>query len=52
MQSRVAILKTDSGRILDDYRKLLELIDYKSILDFNRAPYFSPFLIISNARQS
>jgi len=36
MQSRVAVIKTDSGRILDDYRNLLELIDYKSILDFNQ----------------
>ncbi|MBN2227798.1 MAG: DUF362 domain-containing protein [candidate division Zixibacteria bacterium] len=36
MKSRVAVLKTDSRRILDDYRRLLEAIDYKSILDFNQ----------------
>lgn len=30
---KVAVLKTDSKRVLEDYRKLLELADYKSIID-------------------
>ncbi|UCD16891.1 MAG: DUF362 domain-containing protein [Candidatus Zixiibacteriota bacterium] len=34
-KSRVAVLRTDAGNILEDYRKLLELINYKAILDFN-----------------
>jgi len=34
-RSKVAVIKTNSKTVLDDYRKLLELIDYKSILDFN-----------------
>ncbi len=33
--SKVAVIKTDSNNVLDDYRKLLELIDYRSILDFD-----------------
>ena len=33
--AKVAVLYTDSKHILEDYRKLLELIDYKSVLDFN-----------------
>jgi len=35
LYSKVAVIKTDKNNILDDYRKLLELIDYRSILDFN-----------------
>ena len=35
LNSKVAVIKTDKNNILDDYRKLLELIDYRSILDFN-----------------
>lgn len=35
-QSKVAVLRTDSQQVLQDYRKLLELVDYKSILDFNK----------------
>ncbi len=35
-ESRVAVLKTDSGNILRDYRRLLELIQYKSIIDINQ----------------
>ncbi|MCK4625506.1 MAG: DUF362 domain-containing protein [Phycisphaerae bacterium] len=31
-RAKVAILKTDSSRVVEDYRKLLELIDYKSIV--------------------
>ena len=34
--SKVAVLRTDSRQVLQDYRKLLELVDYKSILDFNK----------------
>ncbi len=33
---KVAVLKTDSANILNDYRKLLELVDYKSILDIDK----------------
>jgi hypothetical protein len=33
--SKVAVIKTDSNNIISDYRKLLELIDFRSILDFN-----------------
>ncbi len=33
--SKVAVITTDINNILDDYRKLLELIDYRSILNFN-----------------
>jgi len=32
-QSRVAVLRTDSTRVVEDYRRLLELIEYKSIID-------------------
>ncbi|SYZ73208.1 conserved hypothetical protein [Candidatus Zixiibacteriota bacterium] len=31
-RSKVAVLKTDSTRVVADYRRLLELIDYKSII--------------------
>ena len=34
--SKVAVIRTDADAILGDYRKLLELIDYRSILDFKR----------------
>jgi len=34
--TKVAVLKTNAPGILDDYRRLLELIDYRSILDFDR----------------
>ncbi len=33
--SKVAVIKTDKDNVLDDYRKLLELIDYRIILDFD-----------------
>ncbi|MCP4704478.1 MAG: DUF362 domain-containing protein, partial [candidate division Zixibacteria bacterium] len=33
---KVAVLKSDSTNILENYRKLLEVIDYKSILDFDK----------------
>ena len=36
VNGKVAVLKTDSANVLDDYRKLLELINYKSILDFDK----------------
>ncbi len=32
-RTKVAVLKTDSTRVVEDYRRLLELIDYKSIID-------------------
>ncbi|RKX29772.1 MAG: DUF362 domain-containing protein [Candidatus Zixiibacteriota bacterium] len=35
-RSKVAVLRTNSGNILEDYRRLLELVDYRSILDFNK----------------
>ncbi len=35
-KSRVAILKVSAETILDDYRRLLELIEYKKQLDFNQ----------------
>nr|MBN2278034.1 DUF362 domain-containing protein [candidate division Zixibacteria bacterium] len=34
-RSKVAVIKTGSQTVLQDYRTLLELIDYKSIIDFN-----------------
>jgi uncharacterized protein (DUF362 family) len=34
--SKVAVLKTNSNNILDDYRKLLDLADYKSVIDINQ----------------
>jgi uncharacterized protein (DUF362 family) len=33
--SRVAVIKTNSTGILQDYRRLLELVGYRSILNFN-----------------
>ncbi|MEW5796992.1 MAG: DUF362 domain-containing protein [Candidatus Zixiibacteriota bacterium] len=35
-RSKVAVVKTNAEQVVGDYRRLLELIDYKSILDFNR----------------
>lgn len=32
--SKVAVILTNSKTVIDDYRKLLQLIDYKSIIDF------------------
>jgi uncharacterized protein (DUF362 family) len=34
LRSKVAVLRTGADSVLDDYRRLLELIDYKSIMDF------------------
>lgn len=31
--SKVAVLRTDSSRVVEDYRRLLEVIDYQSIID-------------------
>ncbi len=33
---KVAVLKTDANNVLTDYRKLLELINYRNILDFKQ----------------
>jgi uncharacterized protein (DUF362 family) len=35
MKARVAVLKTNSINVLGDYRRLLGIIDYRSIIDFN-----------------
>jgi len=35
-RSRVAVIHTNAEQVVEDYRRLLELIDYKSILDFNQ----------------
>lgn len=35
-RSKVAVLRTNAERVVEDYRKLLELVDYRSILDFNQ----------------
>ena len=32
-KATVAVLRTDSTRVVEDYRKLLELIDYQNIID-------------------
>ena len=32
-RSRVAVLRTDSSRVVEDYRRLLELIEYQKIID-------------------
>ncbi len=32
-RSRVAVLRTDSERVVEDYRRLLELIEYQKIID-------------------
>lgn len=32
-RSKVAILRTDATRVVEDYRRLLELVDYQSIID-------------------
>jgi len=34
-KGKVAVLKTNSEEVVGDYRRLLESIDYKSVLDFN-----------------
>jgi uncharacterized protein (DUF362 family) len=34
-RTKVAVLKTNAEQVVPDYRKLLELVDYKSIIDFN-----------------
>jgi len=33
--SKVAVVKTNIDNVLSDYRKVMELVDYRSILDFN-----------------
>jgi len=33
--SKVAVLRTSANSVTDDYRRLLELVDYRSVLDFN-----------------
>lgn len=35
-RSKVAVLRTSSDKVVEDYRRLLELIDYQSIIDFNQ----------------
>jgi len=35
-RSKVAVLRTNAEQVVEDYRRLLELVDYKSILDFNQ----------------
>ena len=35
-RSKVAVLRTDATRVVDDYRKLLELVDYQSVIDKNQ----------------
>ncbi len=35
-RSKVAVIRTSAKNILKDYRSLLELIDYKSIIDFDQ----------------
>lgn len=35
-RSKVAAVKTDSTKVLDDYRTLLELVDYRQIIDPKR----------------
>lgn len=35
-RSQVAVLRTDSEHVLADYRRLLELVRYREILDFNQ----------------
>lgn len=35
-RSKVAVLRTDASRVVEDYRKLLELVDYQSVIDKNR----------------
>ena len=32
--SKVAVIRTSAESVLGDYRQLLELIDYRKILDF------------------
>ena len=34
-RSKVAVIRTNSERVVEDYRRLLELVNYKSVLDFN-----------------
>ncbi len=35
-RSKVAVLKTNSERVVDDYHRLLKLIDYRSVIDFDQ----------------
>jgi uncharacterized protein (DUF362 family) len=35
-RAKVAVLKTNAERVLEDYRRLLELVDYQSIIDKNQ----------------
>jgi hypothetical protein len=35
-RSKVAVLRTNAAQVVADYRRLLELIDYKSIIDFSQ----------------
>jgi uncharacterized protein (DUF362 family) len=35
-RSKVAVIRTNAEQVVPDYRRLLELVDYKSILDFNQ----------------
>jgi len=35
-RSKVAVLRTNAEQVVPDYRRLLELVGYKSILDFNQ----------------
>jgi hypothetical protein len=35
-RAKVAVLRTSAEKVVEDYRKLLELVDYKSILDFDQ----------------
>jgi hypothetical protein len=35
-RSKVAVIRTNAEQVVEDYRRLLELIDYKSILDFDQ----------------
>ena len=35
-RSKVAVLRTDATRVVEDYRKLLELVDYQSVIDKNQ----------------
>lgn len=35
-RSKVVVLRTNAEQVVPDYRRLLELVDYKSILDFNQ----------------
>ena len=32
-RSKVAVIKTDSSHVVDDYRKVMELVNYRSVID-------------------